>query len=294
MKKVPFTGSCVALITPFTENGVDFKKLEELIEWHIKEGTDAILICGTTGEASTMPDEEHREVLRFAVGKINKRVHVMAGAGSNDTRHAIELSQYCEKIGVDSILSVTPYYNKTTQEGLYQHFKIIAESVTLPVIIYNVPSRTNLNINPSTLKRLSGIGNIAGVKECNLLQAAEVFHLCGDDLAVYSGEDGNVVPLLALGGKGVISVMANIIPRDTHHMVESFLKGDIETSRGLQLKTVPLIKALFCETSPIPIKAAMNLMGMNVGKCRMPLVELSEAGMVQLRNAMREYGLIDF
>lgn len=292
MKKTLFTGSCVALVTPFTDTGVDFNKLEELIEWHIKEGTDAILICGTTGEASTMSDEEHKAVVSFAAKLINKRVHVMAGAGSNDTRHAIELAQYCEKAGADSILSVTPYYNKTTQEGLYQHFKAIAESVSIPVVLYNVPSRTNLNINPATLKRLAEIENIVAVKECNLLQAAETVYLCGDKLDLYSGEDGQVVPMLSLGGKGVISVVANIIPADTHRMVKSFLEGDIETSRQLQIKSVPLEKALFCETNPIPIKAAMNLMGFNVGKCRLPLVDISEAGLAQVKKALREYGLI--
>lgn len=216
----------------------------------------------------------------------------MAGAGSNDTRHAIELAQYCEKAGADSILSVTPYYNKTTQEGLYQHFKAIAESVSIPVVLYNVPSRTNLNINPATLKRLAEIENIVAVKECNLLQAAETVYLCGDKLDLYSGEDGQVVPMLSLGGKGVISVVANIIPADTHRMVKSFLEGDIETSRQLQIKSVPLEKALFCETNPIPIKAAMNLMGFNVGKCRLPLVDISEAGLAQVKKALREYGLI--
>jgi len=292
MKKTLFTGSCVALITPFTETGVNYDKLEELIEWHIEKGTDAILICGTTGEASTMPDEEHMAVIKFAVEKINKRVHVMAGAGSNDTKHAIKLSKFCEEVGVDSILSVTPYYNKTTQEGLYQHFKAIAESVRLPIVLYNVPSRTNLNINPETLKRLSEIENIVAVKECNLMQAAEVIYLCGDNLHLYSGEDGNVLPLLALGGKGVISVVANIIPEDVHKMVTSFLEGDIETSRRIQIKTVPLEKALFCETNPIPVKAAMNLMGFNVGSCRLPLVDISEKGLAQLKKAMGEYGLI--
>jgi 4-hydroxy-tetrahydrodipicolinate synthase len=292
MKKNLFTGSCVALVTPFTESGVDYEKLEELIEWHIKEGTDAILICGTTGEASTMPDEERKEVISFAIKKINKRVHVMAGAGSNDTRHAIELSRFCEEAGSDSILLVTPYYNKTTQEGLYQHFKIIAESVKIPVVLYNVPSRTNLNIEPATLKRLSEIENIAALKECNLLQAAEVFHLCGDKLDLYSGEDGNVLPLLSLGGKGVISVVANIVPNDMHKLVAAFFDGDIAESRRLQINSVPLQKALFCETRPIPVKATMNLMGMNVGKCRMPLVDISEAGMKQLKAALTDYRLI--
>ncbi|NLU32517.1 MAG: 4-hydroxy-tetrahydrodipicolinate synthase [Clostridiaceae bacterium] len=292
MKKPLFIGSCVALVTPFTEDGVDYGKLGELIEWHIKEGTDAILICGTTGEASTMSDEEHKEVLRFAADRIRNRVHIMMGAGSNDTRHAIELSQYCQSIGADSILSVTPYYNKTTQEGLYQHFKAIAESVDIPVVIYNVPSRTSLNINSSTLKRLSEIPNIVAVKECNLMQVAETAYLCGDELIQYSGEDGNVVPLLALGGKGVISVAANIVPADIHKMVHSFMEGDLETSRRIQIKLDPLVKALFCETNPIPVKAAMNLMGMNAGRCRLPLVDISPQGMETLKKAMKEYGLI--
>jgi len=287
-----FVGSCVALVTPFTEDGVDYEKLGELIEWQIKEGTDAILICGTTGEASTMPDEEHMEVIKFAVEKIAGRVHVMAGTGSNDTKHAIELSRYAESVGVDSILSVTPYYNKTTQEGLYRHFKAIAESIGIPVVLYNVPSRTNLNINPDTLKRLSEVPNIVAVKECNLNQVAQTRYLCGDNLVIYSGEDGNVVPLLALGGKGVISVAANVIPADMHKMVLSFLNGDIETSRKLQIKAVNLINALFCEVNPIPVKAAMNEMGMNVGKCRMPLVEISEKGLNTVRAALSEYGLI--
>lgn len=292
MKKPLFIGSCVALVTPFTENGVNYDKLEELIEWHISEGTDAILICGTTGEASTMPDEEHMAVMRFAAERIKKRVHIMMGAGSNDTRHAIELSKYCESIGADSILTVTPYYNKTTQEGLYQHFKAIAESVNIPVVLYNVPSRTSMNINPSTLKRLSEIPNIVAVKECNLMQVAETACLCGDELIQYSGEDGNVVPMLALGGYGVVSVAANIIPADVHKMVKSFMDGDIETSRKMQIRMEPLVKALFCETSPIPVKAAMNLMGMNVGRCRLPLVDISPQGMETLKKAMKDYGLL--
>ena len=292
LKQPLFRGSCVALVTPFTQDGVDYQKLEELIEWQIHEGTDSILICGTTGEASTMPDAEHKKVIRFAVEKIAGRVHVMAGAGSNDTKHAIELSQYAQSVGVDSILSVTPYYNKTTQEGLYRHFKAIAESVRIPVVLYNVPSRTNLNINPETLKRLSEIPNIAAVKECNLAQVAKTRLLCGDNLVIYSGEDGNIVPLMALGGMGVISVMANIIPADTHRMAEAYLQGDLETSRSLQVKTVNLVDALFCEVNPIPVKAAMNEMGMNVGECRLPLVEISAKGLDTLKKALAGYGLI--
>ena len=292
MKNPIFKGSCVALITPFTQDGVNYEKLEELIEWQIKEGTDAILICGTTGEASTMPDSEHKETVRFAVEKIAGRVHVIAGAGSNDTRHAIELSQYAQSVGADSILSVTPYYNKTTQEGLYRHFKAVADSVSIPVVLYNVPSRTNLNINPVTLQRLSSIHNIVAVKECNLSQVAKTRLLCGDELVIYSGEDGNIVPLMALGGMGVISVMANVIPTDTHIIVTSFLEGDLKTSRSLQIETVNLVDALFCEVNPIPVKAAMNEMGMNVGNCRMPLVEISKQGFETVRAALSGYGLI--
>jgi 4-hydroxy-tetrahydrodipicolinate synthase len=252
MKHPIFKGSCVALVTPFTDDEVNYEKLEELIEWQIEQGTDAILICGTTGEASTMPDPEHKAVIRFAVEKIKGRVHVMAGAGSNDTKHAVELSKFAQSAGADSILSVTPYYNKTTQEGLYQHFKAIADAVTIPVVLYNVPSRTNLNICPDTLKRLSEIENITAVKECNLAQVARTIQICGDNMTIYSGEDGNVVPLMALGGYGVISVMANIIPADTHKMAAAFLEGDLETSRQIQIKTVNLVDALFCEVNPIP------------------------------------------
>lgn len=292
MKKCIFTGSGVAIITPFTEDGVDFDKLGELIEFQIKEGTDAIVICGTTGEASTMPDDEHVSVIEYAVRKVNGRIPVIAGTGSNDTRHAIHLSKRAQEVGADAILSVSPYYNKTTQRGLYEHFKVIAENIGIPMIIYNVPSRTNLNINPETLQKLSEIDNIVGVKECNLNQVGEIVNLCGEDFTVYSGEDALVVPLMSLGGKGVISVMANIIPRDTHDMVMKFLSGDIEGSRRLQLATLELIKALFIEVSPIPVKEAMNLMGLKVGKNRMPLVDMSEANKGILIKAMKNYGLI--
>lgn len=292
MKKCIFTGSGVAIITPFTEDGVNFEKLGELLEFQIKEGSDAIVICGTTGEASTMPDDEHVSVIEYAVGKVNGRIPVIAGTGSNDTRHAIHLSKRAQEVGADAILSVSPYYNKTTQRGLYEHFKVIADNIDIPMIIYNVPSRTNLNINPDTLQKLSEIENIVGVKECNLNQVGEIINLCGDDFTVYSGEDALVVPLLSLGGKGVISVMANIIPRDTHDMAAKYLSGDIEGSRKLQLATLELIKALFIEVSPIPVKEAMNLMGLNVGKNRMPLVDMSDANKGILIKAMKNYGLI--
>ncbi|MDP4180236.1 MAG: 4-hydroxy-tetrahydrodipicolinate synthase [Bacillota bacterium] len=291
MTKPVFTGSGVAIVTPFTDDGIDFSKLGELIDFQIREGTDSIVICGTTGEASTMPDAEHKATIKYAVEKVNKRVPVIAGAGSNDTRHAIALSRYAEEVGADAILSVTPYYNKTSQKGLYEHFKAIANSIKIPVILYNVPSRTNLNINVETVKSLSQIENIVAIKECNINQVGDIINLCGEDFTVYSGNDDLILPLLAMGGKGVISVMANIIPKDTHDLVAKFLEGDLEGSKKLQLKTLDLIKALFIDVSPIPVKAAMNLMGMNVGKCRMPLVELNEKNLDALKLAMKTYGL---
>jgi len=292
MKKRVFTGSGVAIITPFTDDGVDFDKLGELIEYQINEKTDAIIICGTTGEASTMPDEEHIEVIAYTVRKVNGRIPVIAGTGSNDTRHAIHLSKRAEEVGADAILTVTPYYNKTTQEGLYRHFRAVAENIGIPVILYNVPSRTNLNIDPDTVVRLAELDNIVAIKECNLNQAGEIINRCGDDFTVYSGEDALVLPMLSLGGKGVISVMANIIPRATHDMVASYLSGDLENSRKIQLKALELIRALFIEVSPMPVKEAMNLMGMNVGKCRMPLVDMIDKNREILKKAMQNYGLI--
>lgn len=292
MKNPIFTGSAVAIVTPFTENGIDFEKLEELIEYQIKEGTDALVVCGSTGEASTMPDDEHKAVIKFAVDKVNKRIPVIAGAGSNDTKHAVSLTQYAESVGADAILSVTPYYNKTTPKGIYEHFKIIADSVKVPIILYNVPSRTSLNIDPQTVKALSEIENITAIKECNLNQVGEIVSLCGDNMTVYSGNDDQVLPLLAFGGKGVISVMANIIPKKTHDLVASFLAGNVEESRKIQLEVLALVKALFVEVSPIPIKAAMNLMGMKVGKCRLPLVDISEKNLNYLQDTLKQYGLI--
>ncbi|MGL6174175.1 MAG: 4-hydroxy-tetrahydrodipicolinate synthase [Cellulosilyticaceae bacterium] len=292
MKKTLFTGSGVAIITPFNETGVDYSKLAELIEFHIENNTDAIIICGTTGEAPTMPISEHKEVIRFTVEKVNKRIPVIAGTGSNDTMHAIRTSQYAESVGVDGLLSVVPYYNKTTQKGLYSHFKAIAESVSIPIILYNVPSRTVLDIAPSTVKALSEIPNIVGIKECNFHHVGEIISICGSDFSVYSGEDGLVLPLLSLGGKGVISVMANIIPQDTHDIYAKFIAGDIEGSRNLQLKTLDLIKSIFIEASPTPIKEAMNLLGMNVGKCRLPLVDMDSKNIEILKQSLQTYGLL--
>lgn len=292
MKSLLFIGSAVAIITPFNDNGVDYDTLGDLIEFQIKNSTDAIVICGTTGEASTMPDEEHIAVVKFTVDKVNKRVPVIAGSGSNDTRHAIKLAQELEKAGADALLAVTPYYNKATQKGLYQHFAMTAESVKIPIILYNVPGRTNLNINPETMQELAKINNIIGVKECNFEQIGEIINLCGPDFAIYSGEDSMVLPYLSMGAKGVISVMANVIPQDTHDMVMKFLAGDVNIAMATQLKVLNLVKMLFCEVNPIPVKAAVGLMGYKVGDCRMPLTNLEGEKLTKLEAEMKNYGII--
>lgn len=295
MKNKIFTGAGVALVTPFTgedNRQVDFGKLEELIEMQISGGTDAIIICGTTGEASTMPDEEHLSVIAHCVKTVRHRIPVIAGAGSNDTVHAIKLSQEAEKLGADALLSVTPYYNKTTQAGLYAHFEAIAKSTSLPIILYNVPGRTNLNIEPATFARLCKIPNINAVKECNLAQLTEVLRLCGDDLNIYSGEDGQVFYPTAAGGDGVISVVSNIAPKFMHDMVMSIKNGDLKTGLAMQISCLELVKALFCEVNPIPVKEAMNMMGMNVGICRLPLVEMTEAHKAFLKESLTAFGLL--
>lgn len=292
MKKPVFQGSAVAIVTPFTETGVNYDKLAELCEFQIKNQTDAIVVAGTTGEASTMPDEEHLSAIRCVVEAVGRRIPVIAGVGSNDTRHAIELSQKACTLGIDGLLSVTPYYNKTSQHGLYLHFKAIADAVDLPVILYNVPSRTNLNINPETVAELAVLPNINGIKECRIEQAGEIANLCGNEINMYSGEDGMVLPLLSFGGKGVISVMANVVPALTHQMVAAYLNGDLATATRIQVELVPLIKALFCDVNPIPVKAALNLMGYGVGPCRMPLCETSAANLDRIRLVLDTYGLL--
>jgi len=291
MKRPVFEGSAVAIVTPFSKEGVDYKKLARLVDFQIENGTDAIVVCGTTGEASTMPDEEHLATIEFVVKHVNGRVPVIAGTSSNDTAHGIELCRKATSIGADALLSVTPYYNKTSQEGLYRHFKAMADCTPLPIILYNVPSRTNLNINPQTVKRLSEIPNIAAIKECNLLQVPEVARLCGDDIVLYSGEDGLVVPMLALGAKGVISVASHIIPREMSQLVHSFLKGDIAASRRIQLEYLPLINSLFSDVNPIPVKEALNILGWEVGECRMPLCEMSPECKARLVSVMAGYDL---
>jgi 4-hydroxy-tetrahydrodipicolinate synthase len=288
-----FTGSGVAIVTPFNENGVDFDKLKELIEWHIGNKTDAIIICGTTGEASTMSELERRETIKYTVDVVNGRLPVIAGTGSNNTKASVEMSKWADSIGVDGLLVITPYYNKTTQRGCIEHFRVIANAVTKPIIIYNVPSRTGFNITPETLLELSKIDNIAAVKEAssNIVQIAEIAQLCGDKLDIYSGNDDQIVPILSLGGKGVISVVANILPEDTHIIVEKYFSGDLIGSLELQLRMLPLIKALFVETNPIPVKTAMNIMGMEVGGLRLPLYEMSSKNIELLKKEMLSYGI---
>ncbi|MBQ4030200.1 MAG: 4-hydroxy-tetrahydrodipicolinate synthase [Bacilli bacterium] len=294
MKKVIFKGCGTAIITPFTKDGVNFEEFKKMIEFQIKEGVDAIIVCGTTGESSTMTVEERKETIKCAIDTVNKRIPVIAGTGSNCTASAIEMSKWAEEAGADAVLIVTPYYNKTTQEGLVAHYKAIAKEISIPIILYNVPSRTGLNINPSTCLELSKVKNIVAIKEAsgNLSQVAEIKALCGDDLAIYSGNDDQIVPILSLGGIGVISVLSHLVPNDVHTMVTSFLEGDTRTATKLQLKTLNLTKALFSEVNPIPVKAAYNMMGFNVGIPRLPLIEMSKEGQKHLKEEMIKYGVI--
>lgn len=293
MKKTIFTGSGVAIVTPFKPDGtVDFNKFEELVEWHIAEGTDAIIVCGTTGESATLPMDEHKALIECCVKKVNGRIPVIAGAGSNDTMHAIGTTKFAKEAGADAVLSVVPYYNKPTQKGLYAHFKAIAESTDIPIILYNVPGRTVADMSPKTVKELSLIPNIVGIKECNFNHIGEIRKLCGEDFAIYTGDDQNVVPALSMGSIGVISVMANIIPKDTHNMVMDFLNGEVTKSRDAQIKVLDLVHALFIEASPSPIKTAMNMLGMNVGECRLPMVPMEAENEALLKDALTNYGLL--
>ena len=287
-----FTGSGVAIVTPFTEDGIDFQKLGELIDMHVERKTDAIIICGTTGEASTMTEEELKAAIKFTVEKTDKRIPVIAGTGTNDTAKTIKRSQYAQGVGADAVLVITPYYNKTTQKGLLEHFTAVADNIDIPIIIYNVPSRTGLNITPDTLRKLCEHKNISGIKEAsgNFTQIAEIAYLCGDKLDLYSGNDDQVVPIMSLGGKGVISVTANIIPEEMHDMVFSYLEGDVQKSKELQLKIMPIFKALFCEVNPIPVKTAMNLLGYNVGKLRLPLTTMTDQNLEFLKKTLVDYG----
>ena len=287
-----FKGAGVAIVTPFKENyEVDYEKLGELIEFQISNKTDSIIICGTTGEASTLTHEEHLECIKYTVKKVNKRVPVIAGTGSNCTETAIYLSKEAESFGVDGLLIVTPYYNKATQKGLIAHYTAIAENVSLPIIMYNVPSRTGCNILPQTVATLvKTVDNIVGIKEAssNIAQVAEIMSLTKGNIDLYSGCDELIVPILSLGGVGVISVLSNIVPRETHDMVAKYLEGDVNASRDLQLKYIPLINALFCEVNPIPVKAALNLMGYKVGPLRKPLTEIEPANVERLQTELKK------
>ncbi len=291
-----FTGSGVAVVTPFHENGeVNYEKFGELLEFQIQNGTDAIIVCGTTGEPSTLTHEEHLDVIKYCVEKVAGRIPVIAGTGSNCTNTAVYLSQEAEKYGADGLLLVTPYYNKATQGGLYEHFKMIADSVKIPIILYNVPGRTGCNIMPETVVRLcKEVENIVGVKEAsgNISQIAKLQALAGGSVDLYSGNDDQIVPILSLGGKGVISVLANIAPKQTHDICAKYFEGDTEGSREEQLKTLELYGALFCEVNPIPVKKALNLMGMGAGVLRRPLSEMEPENAARLEKAMKNYGLL--
>ena len=287
-----FKGSGVALVTPFNEDGVDFEKLGELIEYHIENNTDALIVCGTTGESTTMSDEEQFAVIDFTVKKVNKRIPVIAGTGSNDTMHSVYLCQEAEKLGADGLLVITPYYNKTNQRGLKLHFETIAASTELPIILYNVPGRTGVNIKPSVIAELAKIENIVAVKEASgdIAQVAEIARLVPEGFAIYSGNDDSILPLLSLGGVGVISVVANICPKETHDLVGKFLNGDVKGSRELQLGMKALIDKLFIEVNPIPVKTAMNILGFEVGDLRLPLAPMEENNLKALRDELVNYG----
>ena len=291
-----FTGAGVAIVTPFKENGeINFDKLGELIDFQVENGTDSIVIVGTTGEASTLSHEEHIECIRYAVQKTAKRIPVVAGTGSNCTETAIYLSTEAEKYGVDGLLLVSPYYNKATQNGLYAHYKAVADSVKIPCILYNVPSRTGCNILPETVVALcNDVENIVGVKEAsgNLSQVARLMHLANGKVDLYSGNDDQIVPIMSLGGIGVISVLSNIAPKETHDICAKYLEGDVTGSMKEQLRAIPVCDALFCEVNPIPVKKALNLMGKEAGPLRMPLTEMEDANAAKLEKAMKEYGIL--
>ena len=291
-----FKGAGVAIVTPMYEDGkVNYDKLEELLEYQIANSTDAIIICGTTGESSTMTHGEHLKTIKFAIDKVNKRVPVIAGTGSNCTETAIMMSKEAASYGADALLIVTPYYNKATQNGLIAHFTAVADAVKIPIILYNIPGRTGVTIAPQTIVTLcKNVPNIVGVKEAsgNLTNIATMLAMADGCVDVYSGNDDQIVPLLSLGGKGVVSVLSNVAPAQTHEICASWFRGDVKESARLQLEAIPLINALFCEVNPIPVKAAMNLMGKKVGPLRLPLTEMEPANQERLKKAMEEYGIL--
>ena len=294
MKQIPFKGACVAIVTPFDDTGINFVELGRIIDDQIKNQTDAICITGTTGEAATMNDAEHRAAIKFAVEHVKGRVPVIAGTGSNDTAYAVELSRYAQEVGVQAVLLVTPYYNKCTQAGLVAHYTRIADSIDIPAIVYNVPGRTGVNVKPETYAKLAKHPRIVAVKEANgdLTSVLRTRKLCGDDLAIYSGNDDQIIPILALGGSGVISVLSNVAPRDTHLICQNYFNGKVDEASRMQIDYCDLIDALFCEVNPIPVKVAMRLMGWNVGKLRMPLCEPEPAHVEQIEAALKAHGLI--
>lgn len=294
MKETIFKGCGTAIATPFTEDGVNFEEFGKLLEDQIKAGVDAIIVCGTTGESATMSEKERKDTIKFAIDKIAKRTKVVVGTGSNNTKSAIEMSKFAEEAGADALLVVTPYYNKTTQKGLVEHYKAIAESVSLPIIMYSVASRTGVNITPETCLELSKIDNIVAIKEAsgNISQVAKIAALCGDNLDIYSGNDDQIIPVLSLGGKGVISVLANVMPKYTHDMTYKYFNGDVEEACKMQLEVIDLIDALFSEVNPIPVKYALNLMGYNFGKPRLPLIELSDKNKENMKEVMKKHNLI--
>ena len=291
MKKTVFVGCGTAIATPFTENGINYIEFGKLIDDQIQNEIDAIIVCGTTGESSTMSEEEKKEIIKYSINKIDKRTKVIIGTGSNNTKTAVEISKYAEQEGADALLIVTPYYNKTTQSGLIAHYKKIAENVNIPIIVYNVPSRTGVNILPETCLELSKINNIVGIKEAsgNISQIAKISSLCGDNFDIYSGNDDQIVPILSLGGKGVISVLSNIMPKYTHDMVYKYLNGEVKEATKMQLEVLELIEVLFSETNPIPIKYALNLMGYDYGIPRLPLVELSKKNKERLVKVLSKH-----
>lgn len=294
-KNTLFTGAGVAIVTPFNADGsVNYDALGDLLEFQIANKTDAIIICGTTGEASTLTDDEQISVIEYTVKKVNKRIPVIAGAGSNDTAHGMQLAKRAEEVGADGLLIVTPYYNKTTQKGLIKYYKDMAGAVSIPIIMYSVAGRTGVNIAPSTVAALADVENIVAIKEAsgNISQVAEIAALCGDKIDIYSGNDDQIVPLLALGGKGVISVLSNVAPEYTHNMVKSYLDGDVKKSCELQLGAIDLIKNLFIEVNPIPVKEALAMMGKVEANFRAPLIDMVDANREKLRQSMKNFGLI--
>lgn len=295
MKKTIFTGAGVAIVTPMNQDGsINYDKLGQLIDFNIDNGTDAIIICGTTGESATMSDEEHIECIRYAVEKVNKRVPVVAGTGSNHTEYAVNLSKKAEELGADALLVVTPYYNKTSQHGLIKHFTAVAEAVDLPIILYNVPSRTGVNIAPETCLALSKIDNIVAVKEAsgNISQVTKIAALCGDNLDIYSGNDDQIIPIMSLGGKGVISVLSNCMPFETHEICQLCLDNNYDEARKKAYRILGFTNALFCDVNPVPVKEALNIMGFKVGSCRLPLVDMNDSNIEKLTNEMKAIGLV--